>query len=143
MGDNCHLLCEPLNVLSLLRDEGKRNEERKVEVLVASLFDALVEKVFDAFPDPVTVWANDHAAPHGRVNCKISLSHHFLVPFREVLLPAWRDCGLRHVHVLSQSTALPSPQNHVSSMAKAWSFAPCYLPKLETRIDRDPEFQTC
>ena len=52
MGDHRHFLGEAFDMLGLLGDEGERDEQREIAILVAGGLDAAVQLRLDLFPDP-------------------------------------------------------------------------------------------
>jgi hypothetical protein len=64
MGDDRHLLGEPLHMLALLREEAQGNEEREIAVVVAERLDAAVQLRLDQLPDAVAPRLDDHTAAH-------------------------------------------------------------------------------
>ena len=99
MRDDRALLGEALDVLGLLGEEGARDEEREVGVLVARLLEAPVEVVPDRLPDAVAVGPDDHAPADGRVVHELARLDDVQVPLA-VVLGARRDRLLRVLTLL-------------------------------------------
>ena len=60
------------------------DEQREIGVLVAGLFDALIEPALDRLPDRVAMGLDDHAAAHWRVLAQPGLIDDIQVPLRIV-----------------------------------------------------------
>ena len=73
-----------LHVLGFLLDEAFGNEEREIGVFVAGGLKTSVERVFDRFPQFVTVGLDDHAAAHRRIVRQVGFLHHVRIPTRKV-----------------------------------------------------------
>ena len=77
---------EALDVLGLFGDEGERDEEREVTIVVTGFLDAAIEVLLDLFPHPITPGLDDHGAADGGGFGHVRLAHHGLVPVREIRL---------------------------------------------------------
>ncbi len=82
-------------MIGLQLQEGLRDHEREVRVLGAGLFDALVQRRLEQFPDAVAPGPDDHGAGGRTVVCHFGQGHHLLVPAGKVLC-ARSECALSH-----------------------------------------------
>ena len=80
------LLGEPFDVLGFLLEKAHRDEERKVGVLVASLFEHVIERRLHVFPDGEPPRLDDHAAAHRGDLGQVGSADHLLIPLGVVFL---------------------------------------------------------
>ena len=85
LGDPGDLRREPFDVLLLLHQEARRNEQRKVGVDVAGRLEPLVERLLDQLPDRIAVRTDRHAALDRRVIGELRAPDDVEIPLREVL----------------------------------------------------------
>src|SRR5207245_909872 len=81
---------ETLDVLRLLLQEARRDEQRKVGVARAGLLDAPVEFVAQVLPDGEAVRPEHDTSAHRRVIRQFRANNQFVVPGGEIL-PARRN----------------------------------------------------
>ena len=74
-----------LDVLLLLHQEARRNEERKVRVDVSRRFDAAIEPLLNQLPDGIAVRTNRHASLDLGVIGELGAPHDIEIPAGKVL----------------------------------------------------------
>ena len=98
MRDDRHFLREAVDMLGLLFEIGKRDEERKVAILVPRRLDPVIEQPLYTFPDAVTPRPDDHAPAHAAFLGQIGLGNDGLIPGREIGLARDGECVLDRGH---------------------------------------------
>ena len=88
VGHHGAFLGESGDMLGLAAEEGLRNEEREVGVLVTGLLEHSVQDVLHFLPYGVSVGFDDHAAAHGGLLGEIRLDDQVVVPLGIVILPS-------------------------------------------------------
>ena len=94
MGDHGALGGESFGVFRFFFQVGKRDEQRKIGVLVPGRLEAAVELLLNEFPNPVAPWLDDHAAAGLRVFREVGGFDDLLVPLRKILGAGRGDGGL-------------------------------------------------
>ena len=95
-GDHGQLGRKAFHVLGFLLQKALRDQQRKIDVLMAGGLEAIVELALQHFPDGIAVGLDDHAAfdDFGRLG-HVAMQHDVLVPGGEVLA-AWSDGRFGH-----------------------------------------------
>ena len=94
MGDDGALRGKAFRVLGFFFQVGKRDEKRKIGVLVACGFEAAVELLLDEFPNAVAPGLDDHAAARFRIFGEVGGFDDLLVPLGEISGAGRGDGGL-------------------------------------------------
>src|SRR5208283_1205080 len=85
-GDHRQLRREAFHVLGLLLHEALRNEQRKIDVLMASGLEAVVKLALQQLPNSVAVGLDDHATLDDFGGLRhVALQNHVLVPGSKIL----------------------------------------------------------
>ncbi len=92
--DDRALLGESLHVLGFFFQEALGDEQREVGVAVAGVFETLVERALDVFPDGVAPGLDHHASAHRGSLGQVGGTHHLLVPLGVVFGSCRGDGGL-------------------------------------------------
>ena len=108
--DDGALLGEAFYVLGLASQEGLRDEDGEIRVLVPRLFEHPVEHALHILPERVAVGTDDHAAPDGGVVRELGAPDDVQVPLRIVLLPGRNYVGhcIQRVMIISYNRVKPS-----------------------------------
>ena len=107
VGHHRELGRKTLDVFRLLPDEGVRDEQREVGVLVPGFLEPSVQGGLDVLPQGIAVGADDHAPPDRGVVGELGPPDDLGVPLGEVLA-AWR---YRVCHLVSTSFSRCLPGN--------------------------------
>src|SRR6266700_3623735 len=99
VGNDGAFLCEAFDVLSFLREITQWNEKWEVGIAVSGRTKHGVELPLHIFPDTVSPGADHHAAAYIRGLGQLRSADNLLVPFRKIVGPPRRNCGLRHWNV--------------------------------------------
>src|SRR6202023_2709943 len=108
--DNRQLGRETFPMLGLFLEKTLRNEQRKINVLVAGGLEAVVEFTLEPLPDSVAVRLDDHAAFDNL--CRfghVALQHDVLIP-RSKVFPTRSNWGFCHCSLFFLD--LPGSQSH-------------------------------
>ena len=109
-----HLGRKALYMVFFLLQQALWNKQRHGHVFMAGFFEALVQQVHDVFPNGIAVWAQNHAALHGRVVHQFCLQADVGIPLGEVLVDGGN--GFHHFFVLAHTA---SPHRKFSKHAAA------------------------
>ncbi len=85
-GDHRQLGRKAFHMLGFLLQKTLRDQQRKINILMAGGFEAIVQLALQHFPDGVAVGLDDHAAfdDFGRLG-HVAMKHDVLIPGSEVL----------------------------------------------------------
>jgi hypothetical protein len=84
VGDDCDFRREALDQFPLTVEDGARDEQREVQVLVAGGLDPIVERPLDRLPDRVAVRLDHHGAAYQRILRETGAADDLPVPGWEV-----------------------------------------------------------
>src|SRR5271170_6628859 len=87
MSDDGDFGREALDVLRLLLQEALRDEERKVGITRAGLFNPAIEFVAQFLPDGEAVRPKNDTSAYRRIIRQLGADDYFVVPCREILAP--------------------------------------------------------
>ena len=90
VGHHGALLGETLDMLGLAAEEALGDEEGEIGVLVAGLFEHLVELVLHLLPDGIAIGFDDHASADGALLGEVGTHDEFVIPFGVVLATFWK-----------------------------------------------------
>ena len=96
VGDDCHFLCETIDMVGFLLKEAQGNEQREIAVLDAGVFDRGVHHRLDALPDAIAPRLDHHAAAHPRFLGEVGFGNDILIPGREIGLPGYAERMFDH-----------------------------------------------
>ena len=80
VGHHGALLGEPLDVLSLLAQEGLGNEQGEIGILHPRSLEHVIKDALHLLPDGITIGLDDHTAAHVALLCEVCLYHQLVVP---------------------------------------------------------------
>ena len=93
MRDDGAFLREAFDVRGFLLQEGQRNEQREVGVLVAGRLEHLIQHPLHVLPQRVAPRLDHHASAHGRILGEVRGTDDLLIPLGVVVLTRRRDGG--------------------------------------------------
>jgi len=102
MGYDGALLGKPFHMLRLFFEKGQGDEERKICIFNAGLFEHIVEASHDILPQCISPRLDHHATANGRAFGQIRSFDGILVPFRIIFLSCrCNRCFFLFCHVVA------------------------------------------
>ena len=98
MRDDRAFFGEAFDVGRFLLQEGQRNEQREVSVLMARRFEFVIQDALHILPQGITPGLDDHAAAHGGSLGKIGGANDLLVPLGVIVLARGHDGCSGFIH---------------------------------------------